>query len=95
MQRQNTNASPPRIILGVLIAREVRVLQSLWARVSMIALVGVAATVLSGEYHENWGFVLVDIGEVGLAAWVSATLARLLAPRLRSVGGGPQNSSGD
>jgi hypothetical protein len=68
------------IILGLLFASQVRILRAIWVRVSIVVLIGVAATVLSGEYHDNWGFVLVDIGEVALAAWITATVARLVLP---------------
>jgi hypothetical protein len=51
-------------------------LQPLWIRITLVVVLGVAATVLSGEAEQSWGFVLVDIGEVGLLAWIAHVGAR-------------------
>lgn len=42
----------------------------LWIRACLVAIVGTAATVLNGEYAVTWAFALVDIGQVGLLAWI-------------------------
>jgi hypothetical protein len=70
------------ILLGLAFASKVRSLRLLWVRVTVVLVAGIAATVLSGEYKENWGFALVDIGEVALAAWVATAFARLVARRI-------------
>jgi len=50
-------------------------LQPVWIRITLVVVLGVTATVLSGEAEQNWGFVLVDIGEVGLLAWIAHVAA--------------------
>jgi hypothetical protein len=44
---------------------------------------GVLATVVAGEFEVSWGFVLIDIPEVAIAAFLGLTAARQLRPRLR------------
>lgn len=44
---------------------------------------GVLATVVAGEFEISWGFVLIDIPEVALAAFLGLTAVRQLRPRLR------------
>jgi hypothetical protein len=46
-------------------------------------VVGVLATVAAGEFEISWGFVLIDIPEVALAAFLGLTLERRLRPVLR------------
>ena len=72
-------------ILGLAFAAGLRALSPLWVRAVMVLLAGVTATIVSGEYTENWGFALVDIGEVALAAWIVSTLARRAVLRLRQT----------
>ena len=72
-------------VLGLAFATGIRALSSLWVRAVMVLLAGVTATILSGEYTENWGFALVDIGEVALAAWIVSTLARRAVLRIRQA----------
>jgi hypothetical protein len=69
------------LVLGILFATGYRWLQPWWIRAVMVLAAGVSATVLSGEYRENWGFVLVDVGEVALAAWIGFVVARYLGRR--------------
>ena len=72
-------------ILGLAFAAGIRALSPLWVRAVMVLLAGVTATIVSGEYTENWGFALVDIGEVALAAWVASTLVRRAVLRIRQA----------
>jgi hypothetical protein len=69
------------LMLGILFATGYRWLQPRWIRVVLVLSAGVFATVLSGEYRENWGFVLVDVGEVALLAWIGFVAARYLRTR--------------
>jgi hypothetical protein len=45
-------------------------------------VLGVLATVVSGEFRVTWGFVLVDIPLVGLAAAVGLAASRALRRRV-------------
>ena len=72
-------------ILGLAFAAGTRTLSPLWVRALAVLLAGVTATIVSGEYTENWGFALVDIGEVALAAWIVSTLARRAVLRIRQA----------
>ncbi|HKO10095.1 MAG TPA: hypothetical protein VJ487_20495 [Alphaproteobacteria bacterium] len=74
------------IILGIAFATRFRVLRPVWVKACLIVLAGIAATLSSGEYRESWGFVLVDIGEVGLMAWIAAFLLGRFAFRGRTAG---------
>jgi len=47
-------------------------------------LLAVAATVLSGEYLESWGFLVVDLLLVGVCAVASFTVVRRLPVKARS-----------
>ena len=73
------------VVLGLAFAAGTQVLSPLWVRAVAVLLTGVTATIISGEYTENWGFVLVDIGEVALAAWIVSTLARRAVLRIRQA----------
>ncbi|HUL04866.1 MAG TPA: hypothetical protein VLV76_00940 [Candidatus Acidoferrum sp.] len=69
------------VLLGILFSLRLGVLQPLWRKGLLVVIAGASATLISGEYSENWGFLIVDIGEVALAAWISlACIGRL--PRL-------------
>jgi len=72
-------------VLGLAFAAGTRAFSPLWVRAVMVLLAGVTATIVSGEYAENWGFALVDIGEVVLAAWIASTLARRAVRRIRQA----------
>jgi hypothetical protein len=72
-------------VLGLAFAAGTRALSRLWVRAVVVLLTGVTATIVSGEYAENWGFALVDIGEVVLAAWIASTLARRAVRRIRQA----------
>lgn len=81
-------------VLGVIFATGSRPFRPWWVRAALILLAGVLATVLSGEYRDNWAFVIVDIGEVALLAWIAFFGCRRLgifrAPRAvrKRVGAG-------
>ncbi|HXQ23950.1 MAG TPA: hypothetical protein VN812_19880 [Candidatus Acidoferrales bacterium] len=51
------------LILGVAFAARTRMLESAWVRTFLIALAGLAATILSGEYPTSWIFAIVDTCE--------------------------------
>lgn len=72
------------LIFGVAFAADFRILRPWWVKAILVVVAGASATILSGEYVENWGFILVDLGEVSLAAWIGAHLCRIAARRLRS-----------
>jgi hypothetical protein len=69
------------ILLGILFSLRSSLLKPLWRKGLLVVFAGACATIASGEYGESWGFLIVDIGEVALAAWISLTgvvyLARL------------------
>ena len=69
------------ILLGILFSLRLSPLKPLWRRVLLVAVAGASATIASGEYAESWGFLLVDVGEVALAAWISLAVLAYL-PRL-------------
>jgi hypothetical protein len=76
------------LVLGVAFATQFRLLRPMWVKATLILIAGAAATFLSGEYTASWSFVIVDIGEVALAAWISAYLCkvagRYISARARS-----------
>lgn len=46
-----------------------------------VAMAGLAATALSGEFHQSWGFLLLDLGEAAFGLAVGFLAAhRLLRP---------------
>jgi hypothetical protein len=85
-------------VLGVVIWRytdgRLRLLLSCCA----VALSGLTATTLSGEFHQSWVFLLLDLGEAAFGlAFGFAAAHRLLplrrrrsATRARPRHGGPQ-----
>jgi hypothetical protein len=58
------------LLLGVCFVGNRVWARSWWTRSGLVVAAGLLAAVLSGEYQENWGFILVDIGEVALLAWI-------------------------
>ena len=69
------------LVLGVLFASGFGWLRPWWIRTPLVVLAGVSATVTSGEFHANWAFVLVDVGEVALLAWMGFAGARAVLRR--------------
>jgi hypothetical protein len=72
------------LLLGILFATGFHCLKPRWIRMVLILVAGASATMLSGEYRENWAFVVVDIGEVALLAWIGLVAARFLRSRFRT-----------
>ena len=62
------------LIFGIAFAANFRILRPWWIKAIFVVVAGASATILSGEHVENWGFILVDLGEVALAAWIAAYL---------------------
>ncbi|HSU04802.1 MAG TPA: hypothetical protein VLI93_04455 [Acetobacteraceae bacterium] len=58
------------LLLGIAYSLQSRRISRVWQAL-LVVVIGLAATLLSGEYAENWGFVIVDIGETALAFWVA------------------------
>jgi hypothetical protein len=48
-------------------------------------VLGVAATVISGEFRVSWEYLLVDIPLVAVCAYVGFILARTLVGRARAL----------
>lgn len=65
-------------VLGIVFATSSRWFRPWWLRTALILLAGVSATILSSEFRDNWAFVIVDIGEVALLAWIAFFLVRRL-----------------
>jgi hypothetical protein len=63
------------LVLGILFAAGFWWLRLWWVRSVLVLLAGVSATVLSGEYRATWAFLLVDVGEVALLAWIGFVAA--------------------
>jgi len=59
------------VIIGVIVQR----LGNVWFRAGVLVLLcflaGGAATFISGEFEENWAFMLFDVAQVFLVAVVS------------------------
>jgi hypothetical protein len=64
-----------------------------------VSVSGLAATVLSGEFHESWVFLLLDLGEAAFGLAIGFAAAHRLLPirgrrsatRARPRHGGPQS----
>jgi hypothetical protein len=65
------------LAVGVVLALFVARLRLL-VGVIVAVLLGVAATVLSGEYRISWDFLLIDVPLVGLSAAIALVAARTL-----------------
>jgi hypothetical protein len=64
------------LLLGNLFVANLSVfLKSFWTRAGLVLTVGIATTVVSGEYRQSWGFALVDCSEAALAAWIGFVAA--------------------
>jgi hypothetical protein len=73
------------LVLGVLFASGLDWLRPWWIRTPLVVLAGASATVTSGEFHVNWAFLLVDVGEVALLAWMGFAGARAVLRRRDST----------
>jgi hypothetical protein len=65
------------LLLGALIGG-IRPSIRLWVAVPLAVLLGVTATVISGEFKISWEYLLIDIPLVAISAMVSFVLARKL-----------------
>ena len=70
------------VVLGIVVAG-LRPSLRLWVGVLLAAVLGLCATVLSGEFEVSWDYPLVDIPLVAVSAGLSFTLARMAFLRLR------------
>ena len=69
-------------VLGILVAA-LRPSLRLWVGVLVSILLGVAATVVSGEFQIGWEYLLIDIPLVAVSTGLSFTVARMVFLRLR------------
>jgi uncharacterized membrane protein SpoIIM required for sporulation len=53
----------------------------LWVGAVLAVVLGVLATVVTGEFKTSWAFVLVDIPLVALASVCGLLVARRVSPR--------------
>jgi hypothetical protein len=70
------------VVLGAIVAG-IRPSLRLWVGIPLSIALGVAATVLSGEFEVGWEYLLIDIPLVVVSAGLSFTLARMAFLRLR------------
>jgi len=60
------------LVLGAAISRPFRSTPRAVCFLMLMAALGISVTVFTGEWAQNPGFALVDIGQVGLAAALAA-----------------------
>ena len=72
------------VVLGIVVAG-IRPSLRLWIGIPVSIVLGLAATVLSGEFEVGWEYLLIDIPLVGVSAGLSFTLARMAFLRMRHV----------
>ena len=72
------------VVLGIVVAG-IRPSLRLWIGIPVSIVLGLAATVLSGEFEVGWEYLLVDIPLVAVSAGLSFTLARTAVLRMRHV----------
>ena len=72
------------VVLGIVVAG-IRPSLHLWIGIPVSIVLGLAATVLSGEFEVGWEYLLIDIPLVGVSAGLSFTLARMAFLRMRHV----------
>ena len=58
----------------------------LWVGAALAVVLGVLATVVTGELETSWAFVLVDIPLVALASVCGLLVARRVSPRATRPG---------
>jgi hypothetical protein len=64
------------VVLGIVVAG-IRPSLRLWIGIPLSIVLGLAATVLSGEFEVGWEYLLIDIPLVAVSAGLSFTLARM------------------
>ena len=72
------------VVLGIVVAG-IRPSLRLWIGIPVSIVLGLAATVLSGEFEVGWEYLLIDIPLVATSAGLSFTLARMAFLRMRHV----------
>jgi hypothetical protein len=72
------------VVLGIVVAG-IRPSLRLWIGIPLSIVLGLAATVLSGEFEVGWEYLLIDIPLVAVSAGLSFTLARMAFLRMRHV----------
>lgn len=70
------------VVLGIVVAG-IRPSLRLWIGIPVSIVLGLAATVLSGEFEVGWEYLLIDIPLVAVSAGLSFTLARMAFLRMR------------
>ena len=70
------------VVLGVVVAG-LRPSLRLPVGILLATVLGVCATVLSGEFEASWDYLLVDVPLVAVSAGLSFTLARMAFLRVR------------
>ncbi len=68
------------LVLGIVIWRYTSGRIRLVLSCCVVAVSGLAATVLSGEFHESWVFLLLDLGEASFGLAIGFTAAHRLLP---------------
>lgn len=69
------------VVLGIVVAG-LRPSLRLWVGVLLSVGLGMAATLVSGEFEAGWEYLLIDIPLVAVSAGVSFTMARAAFLRL-------------
>ena len=72
------------VVLGIVVAG-IRPSLRLWIGIPVSIVLGLAATVFSGEFEVGWEYLLIDIPLVAVSAGLSFTLARMAFLRMRHV----------
>jgi Na+-transporting NADH:ubiquinone oxidoreductase subunit NqrE len=72
------------VVLGIVVAG-IRPSLRLWIGIPVSIVLGLAATVLSGEFEVGREYLLIDIPLVAVSAGLSFTLARMAFLRMRHV----------
>jgi hypothetical protein len=72
------------VVLGIVVAG-IRPSLRLWIGIPVSIVLGLAATVLSGEFEVGWEYLLIDIPLAAVSAGLSFTLARMAFLRMRHV----------
>lgn len=72
-------------VLGALIWATTAGRTRLALSVCAVLVSGLAATVLSGEYHQSWIYLLLDLAEAAIGLVVGMLFIRLFGARLRAT----------
>ncbi len=80
------------VVLGVLIWATTTGRTRLVLSACAVLVSGLAATVLSGEYHQSWIYLLLDLAEAAIGLAGGMLIVRLLGGRLRPTTKRQENS---